>query len=443
VSDVELGAGTKIDRYEIVRSVARGGMGHVWLARFGGKHGFEKLVAIKTVLPELAVSPQFRAMLLDEARICSRLHHANVAQILDVGELGDVPYVVFEWVEGAPLEALCVAAEDRGAKIALGPLLRVMADVCSGLHAAHELTDERGERLSVVHRDVSPNNIIVSKKGFAKLIDFGVAKARDRLAGETKSGIVKGTPQYMAPEQARGDKTDRRSDVWAAGAVFYRALDGAPPFKDRIALESFILKRAELDPLSTKIPREVREIVERAMQRDPAARFQTAEEMRFAIERAIGMSDRSSSIADLFAPETPATLPQTELPTSPEDIALARTATAIPASEAPPPNEPTEEVSKLATTLPSERPIAPPSSQANDASSRAKRGTPDGANDLSSRAKRGTPDPSSRANDPSSRAQTTTVRSADSSRSLKIALAVAVAVAVAAILALVWSLART
>src|SRR5437899_3147081 len=109
-------------------------MGHVWLARFGGKHGFEKQVAIKTVLPELAVSPQFRAMLLDEARICSRLEHANVAQILDVGEHGALPYIVFEWVEGAALEQLCVNAEDAGARIALGPLLRVMADVCSGLH---------------------------------------------------------------------------------------------------------------------------------------------------------------------------------------------------------------------------------------------------------------------------------------------------------------------
>ena len=303
MSEVDLGPGTKIDRYELVRSVARGGMGHVWLARFGGSHGFEKLVAIKTILPELAASEQFRTMLLDEARLSSRLEHANVAQILDVGQLGDQPYIVFEWVEGASLEEVCAAAEARGARIAIGPLLRVMADVAAGLHAAHELTGEDGQPLSVVHRDVTPNNIIVSRKGYAKLIDFGVAKAKGRLADDTRSGVVKGTPQYMAPEQARGDKVDRRVDVFAAGAVLYRALAGAPPFKDRAELASFIVKHSEPAPLGDHVPSELRAIVARAMQRNRDDRHATAEELGFALERVLGTLDEGASIASLFPAE--------------------------------------------------------------------------------------------------------------------------------------------
>jgi serine/threonine protein kinase len=302
VSEVEIGPGTRIDRYEIVRSVARGGMGHVWLARFGGSHGFEKLVAIKTILPELSASEHFRTMLLDEARICSSLEHANVAQILDVGQLGDQPYIVFEWVEGASLEHVCNIAENAGKTVSIGPLLRVMAEVASGLHAAHELVGADGQPLHVVHRDVTPNNIIVSRKGFAKLIDFGVAKAKGRLADDTRSGVVKGTPQYMAPEQARGDKIDRRTDIFATGAVFYRALAGKPAFRDRAELASFIVRHADPAPLGPHVPDELRAIVARAMQRNPEDRFQTAQELRSAIERVLGAIEGSTNIASLFPP---------------------------------------------------------------------------------------------------------------------------------------------
>jgi serine/threonine-protein kinase len=307
----DFGPGTRIDRYEIARCVASGGMGRVWLARFAGKHGFEKQVAIKTILPELAAAPHYRKMFLDEARLCARLAHANVAQILDVGEHEGTLYIVFEWVEGHSLEQLCGLAEARGETLAIGPLLRVMAEVCSGLHAAHELTDDHGRPLGVVHRDVTPNNVIVSDKGYAKLIDFGVAKAKGRTAGETSSGVVKGTPQYMAPEQARGDPVDRRCDVWAAGAVLYRALAGAAPFADRAALEAFIRKRSEPAELPRHVPAAVRELVAQAMQRDPAERFAGADELRFAVERVLGALGSRRSIADLFPPSASSRAPET------------------------------------------------------------------------------------------------------------------------------------
>jgi serine/threonine protein kinase len=236
-----------------------------------------------------------------------------VAQILDVGEHQGVTYIVFEWVDGSSLYKLCRAAEARGEALALGPLVRVMIDVCSGLHAAHQLTDEGGRPLGIVHRDVTPSNIIVSQGGYAKLIDFGIAKAKGRIAAETRSGIVKGTPQYMAPEQARGDPVDRRCDVWAVGAVFYRALAGTPPFKDRFELEAFILERAELAPLPDSVPPAVRDIVERAMRRDPAERFPGADDLRFALERALVGDDLRLSFEDLF--------PSTDLPAATDHTA--------------------------------------------------------------------------------------------------------------------------
>jgi serine/threonine-protein kinase len=321
----ELGPGARVDRYEIVRAVAAGGMGQVWLGRLSGKHGFEKLVAIKTIRPELAAQQPLPTMLLDEARICARLHHANVAQILDVGEHGQLPYVVFEWVEGASLSELFAAAERAGRHVPLAPLLSVLADVCNGLHAAHELRDDAGRLLQVVHRDVTPANILVARSGFAKVIDFGIARARERVAGETRSGVVKGTPQYMAPEQAQGAKVDRRADVWGVGAVLYRGLGGVAPFKDRLALEAFVHRARELDPLPETVPAEVRAIVERAMQRDPAERYATAADLGFELDRVVRTSDARPVVGDLFSPDAPRHAGPTEQVTQPEDLALART----------------------------------------------------------------------------------------------------------------------
>ncbi len=284
VADLEVG--TTIDRYEVVRHVARGGMGSVWLARFTGKHGFEKLVAIKTIRPELAQDTRFRAMFLDEARLTSRLSHANIAQVLDVGEHETLAFIVFEWVDGTSLEQVCAESTAKRDPLAIDFLLRRMAEVCAGLHAAHELKAADGGSLGIVHRDVSPMNVMISREGFAKVIDFGVAKARDRVAPETRSGIVKGTPQYMAPEQAMGRDVDRRADVWSVGATLHRALAGVPPFADREDLAAF-LGGAALVPLPDSIPSEVREVVQRALRLDPAKRFSDAEEMRVALEGAL------------------------------------------------------------------------------------------------------------------------------------------------------------
>ena len=157
-----LAPGSRLDRYELLYPLAQGGMGSVWGARMRGKHGFEKLVALKTILPQHAADPRVRQMFLDEARIASRIDHENVARILDLGEERDVLYLVMEWVDGDSLANLEHAARRAKTPLPVGLAVHLVAGVCAGLHAAHELTDARGARLGVVHRDVSPQNVLVS-----------------------------------------------------------------------------------------------------------------------------------------------------------------------------------------------------------------------------------------------------------------------------------------
>ncbi len=234
-------AGYKLDRYELICPIAEGGMASVWIARQTGKHGFQKLVAVKTMLPKYAEDPAFQHMFIDEARIASRIEHANVTQILDVGEQHGVTYLVMEYVDGDALSKISRAARKKNVKIPLGVLLRIVADVCGGLHAAHELRDDKGRPLGVVHRDVSPQNVLVTTRGVAKLIDFGIAKARDRLSGDTNADTLKGKVQYMAPEQALGKAVDRRADVYAVGAVLYHLIAGKPPFEAENDIQTLFL----------------------------------------------------------------------------------------------------------------------------------------------------------------------------------------------------------
>ena len=294
--------GYKLDRYELLCPLAQGGMASVWLARLQGKHGFEKLVAIKTILPHFAADVRFRRMFLDEARIASRIEHVNVAQILDLGEQYDLLYLVMEWVEGDALSKLCRAVEKNGKRLPLGILLRIVADACSGLHAAHELCDAEGHPLGVVHRDVSPQNILINAKGIVKIIDFGVARARDRRAEETTTGILKGKIHYMAPEQATGKPFDRRADVWAVGAILYRILSGHAPFEAENQLATLHLLSSGQPPpaLPAHVPEKISAIVRRALTHDVEERFATAAELQAALEaamRATGNMAEASNVA--------------------------------------------------------------------------------------------------------------------------------------------------
>ncbi|WXB11485.1 serine/threonine protein kinase [Pendulispora albinea] len=277
-------------------------MASVWLARLHGKHGFEKLVAVKTILPQYASDARFQQMFLDEARIAAGIEHANVAQILDLGEQGEVFYLVMEWVDGDSVSKLHRAVRKRQATMPMGVVLRIMADTCAGLHAAHEMRDPSGTSLGVVHRDVSPQNILVSVNGAAKLIDFGIAKARDRLSGDTTAGLLKGKIQYMAPEQAIGKTVDRRADVWAIGAVMYYMLTGAPPYDgaNQLATLHMLTSGDPPPPLPSTYPPELDALCQRALAFEPDDRIGSAAELHRALERlmiAMGCHTTSSDVA--------------------------------------------------------------------------------------------------------------------------------------------------
>jgi len=294
-----LAPGFRLDRYELLCPIAQGGMAEVWTARQRGKHGFERLVAVKTILPKFADDERFQRMFLDEAHVSSRIEHPNVAQILDVGEQEDITYLVMEYVDGDALSTLHRAAQSRGASIPHGMLLRLMVEVCGGLHAAHELRMADGQHAGVVHRDVSPHNILVNTKGAAKLIDFGLAKARDRIADETSAGTVKGKLRYMAPEQVLGPTIDRRADVWAVGATLYHLLSGEPPYEAETDVEVVraLMSRRPPRPLGRGVHPAVEAVVMRSLAWRPEERFANAHDFQRALEQAIRTSGLEASAA--------------------------------------------------------------------------------------------------------------------------------------------------
>jgi serine/threonine-protein kinase len=314
-----LKAGYRLDRYELLCPIATGGMATVWLARLRGKRGFEKLYAIKTIRTELVDDATFQEMFLDEARIASRIQHPNVAQILDLGEQQTVLFIVMEWVDGDSLAKIRKVLSKRKATLPVGVSLRVLADACAGLHAAHELRDENGEPLDLVHRDVSPQNILLSTVGAAKVIDFGIAKAHGRKQGETRTGVVKGKIQYLAPEQVKkGAKVDRRTDVWALGVCLQELVVGKAPYGDDDDVEVIRkLMTDELPPPVEGIPEPIQQVLDRCLGFDPDVRFPTAAGLQRALETAmkeLGEATTTEDVAAFLRTECP------ELATSRKNI---------------------------------------------------------------------------------------------------------------------------
>jgi serine/threonine protein kinase len=276
--------------------IAAGGMASVWAARLRGAASFQKVVAIKTMLPELAVEPEYRAMFLDEARVASKLRHPNVCEAFDLGEEDGALFLAMEWIDGASLHRVLRGGEKVARPIAPALAARIVAGACAGLHAAHEAADDDGSPLAIVHRDVSPQNILVSIDGHVKVADFGIAKAHGK-SHATQAGQAKGKLAYMAPEQLRGQAVDRRADVFALGCVLYEITTGKKPFDGEhdAQIMQAILQGAPVRPseLVPGYPLEVERIIARAMAKDPRQRFASAEGLRLALERWTGSaSDR-------------------------------------------------------------------------------------------------------------------------------------------------------
>ena len=281
-------------QHEILGLIASGGMADVWLARLRGPAGFEKLVAVKTVRAQLAADPEFREMFVNEARLAAGLNHPNCVQIFQLGEENGNYFLTMEFVNGFSLSRVFHRCDERGAVMPVDVAARVVMDVASGLDHAHHLCRADGQPLHLVHRDVTPGNILISMAGQTKVVDFGIAKAvalTDR--GEnTRAGQVKGKFKYMAPEYLRGDPIDGRADLFALGLVFYRALTGRHPFDAPTeALNARLILDAEpIAPrtLNRNVPPALEAVLSKALRKAPGERYQTAGAMREAIEDALG-----------------------------------------------------------------------------------------------------------------------------------------------------------
>ncbi len=258
-------------------------MAEILLAKVFGPAGFEQAVVIKRVLPHLMRQESFASMFVDEALIAARIHHPNVVRVHELGNEGEELFLVMEYLEGENLHGLMRRLASRGERLSLGLCAHVVSAACAGLHAAHEMRDPDGNPQDLVHRDVSPQNVFVTYGGGVKLLDFGVAKAADRIT-RTEAGQVKGKYAYMSPEQVDGRPLDRRSDLFSLGTVLYELSTGRRLFQR--ATEMLTMRAITERPI--RPPSEVAEgyppaleaVVMRALARDPAARYQTAGEMR-------------------------------------------------------------------------------------------------------------------------------------------------------------------
>ncbi len=276
-----------LGRYQLLSRLAVGGMAEVYLARQGEISGFKTLVVVKKVLPHLAVKPDFIAMFLDEARIASMLDHPNVVRISEVGRAGEEYFLAMELVQGKSLASLLQHGEKTKTPLPHNLAALVVAYASAGLHYAHQATDASGKSLGLVHRDVSPQNIMISFEGSVKVIDFGIARALGRL-GDTSSGSLKGKLGYMAPEQARGEPVDQRADIFSLGVVLWECLAARRLFLRENELAT--LRAVVYEPIPppskyAKVDATLEAIVMCALDRNPNERFQTAEEMRIALDK--------------------------------------------------------------------------------------------------------------------------------------------------------------
>ncbi len=295
----------RIERYELVAEIASGGMATVFLARLSGMGGFQRFVALKRLHPHLAVETEFVRMFLDEARLAALIHHPNVVPILEVGASDGGYYLVMEYIEGDTLARLMSREATIGSRLPVGIGVRIVLDMLTGLHAAHELRDDAGRPTELVHRDVSPQNVLVGIDGNARIADFGVAHAATRLAG-TRVGQLKGKIAYMAPEQAAGrEDIDRRADVFASGIVLWEMLAARRLF--RAANEALTLSRVVNEPIiaptrySVEVDPRISAVCMRALERNVDRRFPTCAEFADELERAATASSSLATARDVAA----------------------------------------------------------------------------------------------------------------------------------------------
>ncbi len=275
-------------KYFLVKKLAEGGMAEIFLAKQIGVERFEKNVVVKRMLAHLSGVQDFVSMFLDEARLAATLAHPNVVQILDLGLEEGCYFIAMEYLAGEDFSTVIRAAAKRGSYVPLNVVLKVVADAAHGLNFAHEVVDTKGQKLNIVHRDVSPSNIFVTYNGQVKMLDFGIAKAESRVTNTT-AGVVKGKYQYMSPEQASSGPVDRRSDVYSLGVCLYEAVTNSRPFarESDLAVLNAVLKNEYRAPLEMRpdLPIEVVQIIVKALSPIAETRYQSAAELANDIEQ--------------------------------------------------------------------------------------------------------------------------------------------------------------
>ncbi len=338
----------RFGKFNLVERIAEGGMAEVFKATVEGPQGFERIVAIKRLHRALCEDMDLTQMLVDEARIAVQLHHPAIGNVFDLGCIENQYFIIMEYIEGTDMQAVLSRMRDRERPMPPAVMVHVVCETLSGLHYAHTKMGRTGEPLGIVHRDVSPQNIMVTWDGRVKLVDFGIAKARNR-AQTTQHGIIKGKFYYMAPEQAHGHHVDARTDVFAAGMVLYEALAGRSPYDDVMETELLravrmadfpppIAFRPDLDP-------ELSALVEVATQRNPDKRFDSAADFQLALDdyrrrklqpigepelgqfvRAVAMQQESGDNFQSMGPQEYTPSAESLLFDKPDDEALARAA---------------------------------------------------------------------------------------------------------------------
>ncbi len=269
-------------RYRVIERIAAGGMAEVYRAESAGLEGFKKTVAIKRVLPHLSEKKQFIGMFLDEARLSAHLNHSNCVQVFDIGVGDNTYFIVMEYVDGSDLKALVELMGERQRRFPVASAIHICCRICEGLAYAHEARDERGRLLGVVHRDISPPNVLITRHGEVKVVDFGLAKANSQLE-HSQPGIIKGKFGYLSPEAALGESVDLRTDIFAVGIILWELLAGRRLFMGDSDLATVRLVQAAKIPDVRKhnpdVNDELHQVLSKALARDPRDRYQAARDL--------------------------------------------------------------------------------------------------------------------------------------------------------------------
>ncbi len=278
----------RLGAYQLLAPLATGGMAELFIAKTVGVSGFEKQVALKVIHPNFSSEPDFIRMLIDEAKLAVQLQHANIVQTYDLGQVNGQYYIAMELVDGADLYKLLKTSSERGLDFPIDVAVHITSEVASGLDYAHRKNDPIGRPLMIVHRDVSPQNVLVSYEGEVKIVDFGIAKAALRNQ-QTQAGVIKGKYYYMSPEQAWGNKIDARTDVFSTGILLHEMLSGEMLYlEDDLDTLIKMVRAAEVQPPSRKrpdVPPDLDAIVMKALAKRPEDRYQSAADLSTALTR--------------------------------------------------------------------------------------------------------------------------------------------------------------